>query len=69
MKTYTLFLDVIIMSLLLLAVQFNLSDNTITDVATGRRGTIHMMVISWQTLFFLASFCVLLRYIARNVRC
>jgi hypothetical protein len=68
MKTYTQFLDIIIVSLLVLAIRFNLSDDTITDSIIGRRGVIRTMIISWQTLLVVASFCVLLRYIARNTR-
>jgi hypothetical protein len=68
MKTYTAFLDMLILSFLILAINFNLTDNCITDSVTGRRGGIRIMIISWQTFFVVASFCVFLRYIARNVR-
>lgn len=68
MKTYTRLLDTLIVSLLVLAVQFNLTNQSITNSSTGRRGVIRTMIISWETLLLFASFCVCLRYIARNVR-
>ncbi|MEO8583283.1 MAG: hypothetical protein ABI415_05770 [Flavitalea sp.] len=68
MKTYTLFLDTIILSLLLFAVHFNLSDSMITNLRTSRAGVMHTMIISWQSLIFVAGFCLVLRYIARNTR-
>lgn len=68
MKTYTAFLDMLIMSFIVLAINFNLTDHYITDVDNNRRGVLHIVVISWQTFFVVASFCVFLRYIARNVR-
>ena len=67
MKTYTQFLDILIVCLLILAIQFNLSDNSITNSLAGRRGEVRMMIITWQTLLFMASFCVFLRYIALNI--
>lgn len=67
MKTYTLLLDFIILSLLVLAIHFSLSDSEITHSVMSRRGSIRTTVICWQSLMFVASFCVLLRYIARNV--
>jgi hypothetical protein len=68
LDTYTLMLDMLILSLLALAINFNLTDNEITNSIASRRGTIRTMVISWQSLLVLASFCVFLRYIARNVK-
>ena len=64
MKTYTLFLDITILSLLVLAVYFQFTDYTLTDMATGRRGLLRMMVVTWQSLFVIATFCVFLRYVA-----
>ena len=68
MKTYTLFLDVLIMSLLVLAVQFYITDEVIIKASTTRSGFTRTMIVSWQSLFVIASFCVLLRYIVRNTR-
>jgi len=66
MKTYTLLLDILILSLLALSIGFLLTDSSIVDSGANRRGIIRTMVISWQSLLFFASFCVFLRYIARN---
>ena len=68
MKTYTAFLDMLIITFLVLAIYFNLTGNYITDSPSGRRGVVSIMVISWQTFFIVASFCVFLRYIAQKVR-
>jgi hypothetical protein len=68
MKAYTQLLDILILSLLALSIGFLLTNNSITDSFTGRRGVIRTMIISWQTLLFVASFCVFLRYVARNIR-
>lgn len=67
LKTYTLFLDMLILSLLMLTIHFNITDNAITHSFTSRTGTIRTIIICWQSLFLVASFCVFLRYIARNV--
>jgi hypothetical protein len=68
MKTYTLFLDILIMSLLALAVHFYITDDIIVKSRITRSGFERTMIISWQSLFVIASFCVFLRYIVRNVR-
>jgi hypothetical protein len=68
MKTYTLFLDIVILSLLVLAINFQLTDDYVTGSFTGRRGVIRMPVICWQTLLGFASFCVFMRYLVRNLR-
>lgn len=67
MKTYIRFLDILIVCLLILAVQFNLSNDYITDSFTSRRGVIRTTIICWQTLFAFASFCVFLRFIAHRL--
>jgi hypothetical protein len=66
MKTYILFLDFIIVCLLVLAIHFHISDNVIHS--TSRRGVVGTMIISWQSLLGVSTFCVMLRYIIRNVR-
>ncbi|MBO9571502.1 MAG: hypothetical protein J7497_04755 [Chitinophagaceae bacterium] len=66
MKTYIRFLDMLILSLLVLAVHFQLTDDFIPD-SGHRRGMIKMVIISWQTLFFFASFCVFLRYVGTTL--
>jgi hypothetical protein len=66
MKAYTAFLDMLILLFLLLAIHFNVTDNYITNPTTGRRGVVSIMIISWQTFFVAASFCVFLRYIAET---
>jgi hypothetical protein len=66
MKTYTAFLDMLILFFLSLAVHFSVSDNYIVDDVSRRRGALHVSIISWQTFFVVASFCVFLRYIAEN---
>jgi hypothetical protein len=58
----------LILSLLVMAINFNLTDNYITDSVIGRRGVIHLMIISWQTLLMVSGFCVFLRYISCNIR-
>lgn len=68
MKAYTAFLDMLILLFLILALNFSLTGNYITDDITGRRGKIHIMIISWQTFFVAASFCMFLRYIARKIQ-
>jgi hypothetical protein len=68
MKTYIRFLDTLILSFLILAIHFNLHDNVIINQPPNRRGAVTMMIISWQTLLGLASFCVFLRYVVRRVR-
>lgn len=68
MKTYTLVLDMLILSLLTLSVHFLLTDYSITDSVTTRRGMVHTTIITWQSLFAVASFCLLLRYIAQKLR-
>ena len=40
MKTYTAFLDMLILYLLVQAVNFNLTGNYINNSATGRRGAL-----------------------------
>ncbi|MEP7258889.1 MAG: hypothetical protein ABI687_10875 [Flavitalea sp.] len=66
MKTYIQLLDILIVCLLILAIQFNLSDNYITDSVIGRRGVIHTRIICWQSLFAFSSFCLFLRYVAQR---
>ena len=68
MKTYALFLDMLILSLLFLSIDFYVFDNVIINSSHNRRGVVTPMIISWQSLLGIASFCVLLRYIVRNVR-
>lgn len=67
MKTYTAFLDMLILYFLVQALNFNLTGNYINNSGTGRRGVVSIMIISWQTFFVAASFCVFLRYIARSL--
>jgi hypothetical protein len=67
MKAYTAFLDMLILLFLLLAIHFNVTDNYIADASVGRRGAVSIKVISWQTFFVAASFCVFLRYIAETI--
>ncbi len=67
-RTYTLMLDMMILSLLVLAVYFNITEHSITDSFTSRSGNTRTLTVTWQSLLFVASFCVFLRYIARNVR-
>lgn len=64
MKAYTLLLDALIMSLLVLAVLFQLSDDVITTSHVSRAGLTRTTIISWHSLLMFASFCVILRYIA-----
>lgn len=66
MKTYILFLDMLIMSLLVLAIYFQQTDDFIPD-SGNRRGMIKMVIISWQTLFFFATFCLFLRYVGTTL--
>jgi hypothetical protein len=66
MKTYTAVLDMLIMLFLVLAVHFNVNDNYIVDDVSRRRGALHIVIISWQTFFVIATFCVFLRYIAEK---
>lgn len=66
MKTYTAVLDMLIIVFLVLAVHFNVNDNYIVDDVSRRRGALHIVIISWQTFFVIASFCVFLRYIAEK---
>ena len=68
MKTYAAFLDMLILYFLALAVHFSVNDNYIVDDVSERRGALHINIISWQTFFVVASFCVFLRYIARKVQ-
>jgi hypothetical protein len=68
MKTYTAFLDMLILLFLLLAVHFNVNDNYIIDDVKGRRGALHIVIINWQTFFVVAVFCLFLRYIARKLQ-
>ena len=68
MKTYALFLDILILLFIILAIHFNVNDDYIVDDISGRRGALHVMIISWQTFFVVAAFCVFLRYIARKVQ-
>lgn len=67
MKAYTLLLDIIILSLMILALSFSVTDEYITDSVISRRGAIRTFVICWQSLLMLAAFCIFLRYIARRV--
>jgi len=64
MKTYTLVLDMLILSLLALSLHFLRTDYSITDSFVSRRGVVHTTIITWQSLFAVASFCLFLRYIA-----
>lgn len=68
MKTYTLLLDFLILCLLTLAIYFQVTDVAMTNAVPGPRGSIRTLIICWQTFFAVASFCIFLRYIARNVR-
>ena len=68
MKTYTAFLDMLILLFFALAIHFHLSDNYIVDDITGRRGALHIVIISWQTFVVVACFCLFLRFIARKVQ-
>ncbi len=67
MKTYTLVLDIFILLLLGLSVQFCTSQEVISNSFTRHNGSVRLMTVSWQTLLGLASFCVGLRYVARNL--
>jgi hypothetical protein len=67
MKAYTAFLDMLTIFFLVLAINFNLTGDHITGPVGERRGAVSIMVISWQTFFAVAGFCVFLRYIARKV--
>ena len=53
---------------LALAIHFQLSDNYIVEDVHGRRGVLHVRVITWQTFFVVATFCIFLRYVARKVQ-
>lgn len=68
MKTYTACLDMLILLFLALAIHFQLSDNYIVEDVHGRRGVLHVRVITWQTFFVVATFCIFLRYVARKVQ-
>jgi len=67
MKTYTLVLDITIVLLMGFAVYLSLSNDVITNTFVRHNGMTRTMVVSWQTMAFFAGFCVLLRYIARNI--
>lgn len=68
MKTYTSFLDMLVLFFLILAIQFHFNGNYIVDDITGRRGALHIVIISWQTFLVVAVFCLFLRYIARKLQ-
>ena len=68
MKTYTQLLDILILSMLALAIIFYLTNHSVSNSFNRRDGHLHISVISWQSLLLVSSFCVFLRYIARNVR-
>ncbi len=68
MKTYAACLDMLTMLFIILAIRFHVEGNYIVDDVTGRRGALHIVIISWQTFFVIAGFCVFLRYIARKVQ-
>ena len=68
MKTYAAFLDMLTLYFLTLAIHFSVNDDYIVDDVSGRRGALHIKIISWQTFFVVAAFCMFLRYIARKVR-
>jgi hypothetical protein len=67
MKAYTAFLDMLTIFFLVLAIHFLLTGNYITGPVEGRRGAVSIIIISWQTFFAVACFCVFLRYIARRI--
>ncbi len=67
MKTYTLFLDMLILSLLVLAIYFFVNDNLISYSTTSRRGTMRTMIVSWHFLLLVSGFCVFLKFIAQNI--
>jgi hypothetical protein len=67
MKAYTAFLDMLTMFFLVLAINFHLTGDYITGPVEGRRGAVSIMIISWQTFFAAACFCMFLRYIARKI--
>lgn len=68
MKTYAALLDILILLFIALAIHFNVHDDYIIDDVSRRRGALHIMVISWQTFFVVAVFCVFLRYVARRIQ-
>ena len=68
MKTYTAFLDMLVLFFIILAIQFNTNGNYIVDDVSERRGALHIVIISWQTFTVVAIFCVFLRYIARKLQ-
>jgi hypothetical protein len=67
MNTYAAFLDVLTLLFLTLAIHFYLNGEYIVDDVTGRRGALHITIITWQTLLVAAAFCRFLRYIAAEV--
>jgi len=67
MKTYAACLDMLILLFLVLAIHFSVNDDYIVDDVSRRRGALHIMIISWQTFFVVAGFCLFLRYIAERV--
>jgi len=68
METYTRILDMIILSLLALAVTFSLNNDLITSSHINRAGMLRTTIIGWQSLMLCASFCVFLRFVAQRVR-
>lgn len=67
MKAYTALLDMLTIYFIVLAINFNLTGDYITGPVGVRRGAVSIVIISWQTFFAVAGFCVFLRYIARKV--
>lgn len=66
MKTYTLVLDIVIVLLMAFAAYLSISDDVITNTFVRHNGMTRTTVICWQTMVFISSFCLFLRYIART---
>jgi hypothetical protein len=58
----------VIVSMLVLSISFSITDYSIANSHISRSGLTRTTFICWQSLFLVASFCVFLRYIARNVK-
>ena len=67
MKAYTALLDMLTIYFIVLAITFNVTDDYITGPSDVRRGAVSIFIISCQTFFAVAGFCVFLRYIARKI--